>query len=367
MKGSIQRKGKGWRIVVDAGIDPVTGKRRQIARSGIATKPEAQERLNALIGELRNGLHHGHDSSLGELITTWMTGATLSPSTRLDYGRAIRTHIPPPMMATAVWKLRTHDLDHLYGALAAGGVGAQRIRRVHNILRRALAQAVKWQWIARNPAVDASPPTTPRSQIHPPSPDDVRRLLATAEGQLEIFLRLAAHLGARRGELCALQWDDIDFETGEITIRRSRVESGPGKSIVTKSTKTDRNRTVALDPGIVAMLKSFRRECLAEAFSVSAPLGPWVFTVDKQHLQPIRPDSTTRQFAALCRKLGLQGVRLHDLRHFTATRLLAAGVDPRTVSGRVGHARTSTTLDMYAAFVPARDRDAAEIMGRLLG
>jgi integrase len=102
------------------------------------------------------------------------------------------------------------------------------------------------------------------------------------------------------------------------------------------------------------------------ALAVGAQLGPWVFASDPLGVQRPRPDSMSRRFSRLRDELGLRHVRPHDLRHFVATQL-AAGVDPRTVSGRLGHSRTSTTLDIYAAFVPARDRDAAELLGRLLG
>jgi integrase len=367
MKGSLQRRGEAWRLVIDAGPDPITGRRRQTVRTMRGTKREAQEALNALLAEARQGVEHGHDSTLGELLDTWLARARLSPSTALDYRRAIDAHIPPAMRATRVWKIRTHDLDGLYAALEAKGLGPARIRRVHNILRRSLGQAVKWQWIARNPAVDASPPTVPASKIVPPAPDDVRRWVAGCDGQMRVYAVLAANLGARRGELCALQWPDIDLEGGMVTIRRGLVDGGPGVGIVAKETKTNRDRTVALDSATVALVRQYRRERMELAFACGAQLGPWVFASDPVGDVRPRPDSMSRRFSRLRDELGLSHVRPHDLRHFVATQLLAAGVDPRTVSGRLGHSRTSTTLDIYAAFVPARDRDAAELLGRLLG
>jgi energy-coupling factor transporter ATP-binding protein EcfA2 len=92
----------------------------------------------------------------------------------------------------------------------------------------------------------------------------------------------------------------------------------------------------------------------------------FVFSHEPDGHQPWRPDSTSRAFRVLRHELGLDHVRLHDLRHFVATRLLASGVDVRTVSGRLGHSLTSTTLNVYGAFVPAADRCAADVMGRLV-
>ena len=366
MKGSIQRRGDAWRLVIDAGVDPVTGRRRQTVRTVRGTKRDAQDTLNQLLAEAQQGVSHGHDSTLRQLLDAWLAQARLSPSTRLDYRRAIDAHLPAPLLGQRVWKIRTHDLDRLYVALETKGLGPARIRRVHNILRRSLGQAVKWQWIARNPAVDASPPPLPASKIEPPNAEEVRRWVAGCDGQMRVYAVLAANLGARRGELCALQWSDVDLDSGTMFIRRALVDGGPGVGIVAKETKTNRDRTVALDGQTVALLRQHRRERLELAMSIGASLGPWVFSSDPVGRVLPRPDSISRRFSRLRDELGLGHVRPHDLRHFVATQLLAAGVDPRTVSGRLGHSRTSTTLDIYAAFVPARDRDAADLLGRLL-
>ena len=366
MRGSIVRRGDTWRIRFDSEPDPETGKRRQISITHRGTKREAEARLAALLAEARDGVQHGHDATVDQLLTAWFDRARLGPATRVDYASAMK-HIPTAFRRMPVWKVRPHHLDQLYGQLERDGLSAIRIRRVHNILRTALGQAVKWQWIARNPAVDASPPPVPAAKIHPPSADDVRRLILAADRdpQLGTYLRVSAHLGARRGEVCALTWPDVDLDAGQVTIRRAWSDGGKGVGMVLKTTKTDRERTIALDRHAAATLRAWRTECARAALEIGGPLGPFVFSNDLGHTA-VRPDVMTHRFGVLRDDLGLSGVRLHDLRHFVATQLLAADVDPRTVSGRLGHARTSTTLDIYAAFVPARDRDAADFLGRLL-
>jgi len=339
VKGSIQRRGEAWRLVIDIGTDPVTGKRRQLVRTVRGTKSDAQTLLNRLLVEADQGVQHGHDATVRQLLEAWLAQATLSPSTRLDYRRTIDAHIATkPLASMQVWKLRTAQLDRLYAALAEGGLGAARIRRVHNVLRRALAQAVRWQWIARNPAADASPPPVPRAKITPPTPDELRALLGAVDGQLRVFLYLSANLGARRGEVCALQWDDIDLDAGTVRIQRSLVEGGPGVGIVAKGTKTAQDRLVALAPDTVHLLRSWRRERAETALAAGVQLGPWLFGSDPAATVRPRPDSMGRRFAKARDAAGLGHVRLHDLRHFVATQLLGAGVDVRTVSGRLGHA-----------------------------
>src|SRR5207248_5999057 len=98
-----------------------------------------------------------------------------------------------------------------------------RVLKVHSILRAALRQAVRWQMITDNPATHASPPRPVRPPVQAPTPDDVARLLAAAQAEdpeFALYLRLAAVTGARRGELCALRWDDIDLERGQFGVAR---------------------------------------------------------------------------------------------------------------------------------------------------
>lgn len=127
MRGSIQQRGAAWRVVVDLERDPATGKRRQIVRNVKGTKREAEAVLNGLLVEARSGVRNGQDATVNQLLDTWLEQARLSPSTRLDYGRAIRSHVPEWLSTMKVWKVRPHHLDGLYGALAANGVGDARV------------------------------------------------------------------------------------------------------------------------------------------------------------------------------------------------------------------------------------------------
>jgi integrase len=109
-----------------------------------------------------------------------------------------------------------------------------------------------------------------------------------------------------------------------------------------------------------------RQERLAAACGVELGRDAYMFSTEPDGSQPLHPDTVTGGFRRVCERLGLKGVRLHDLRHLHATQLLAAGVPVRTVSGRLGHANDATTLNVYAAFVEASDRNAASVIGGLL-
>jgi integrase len=301
--------------MVDAGNDPVTGKRRQITAT-CATKRAAEDKLNSIISDLRAGIQVGHDATLGELLDAWFAVVRLAPSSRSDYRSAMKL-IPDGLRAVPVWKVRPHDLDSLYVRLEGTGLGAARIRRVHNILSSAFAQAVKWQWVARNPVVDASPPPVPKPRVVAPTSQDVRVLLEAADGQLATFLKLSAHLGARRGEVCALQWSDFvidpDTGTGSVLIERAWSDGGRDGGLVLKSTKTDRTRTIALGVNAVVSIKSWKAQCNAAALAVGAGLGPWVFAADPLHVVCIRPDRMTVLFEQLRTQCELPHVQLRQL------------------------------------------------------
>jgi integrase len=227
---------------------------------------------------------------------------------------------------------------------------------------------VRWGWLPINPAAAASPPKVPMPGLKPPVPADIARLFALAQErdpELAVFVMVAAATGARRSELVAVRWRSVDLDAGTVVIERGVVMGPDG--LVEKGTKTHGIRRVSLDATTVGQLRAHRRRLLDRAMVCGIALaeGAFVFTASIDGSIGWRPDSTTRAFRRLCEQLGLEGVRLHDLRHYVATRLLAAGVDVRTVAGRLGHRNAATTLNVYAHFLAEADRDAANVLGRL--
>jgi integrase len=184
---------------------------------------------------------------------------------------------------------------------------------------------------------------------------------------LPCFLRLAAVTGARRGELCGLKWSDVDFKNHRLLIERS-VVVGPNGALVEKETKTHASRRISLDTGTLESLRFYRQMCKQVAGAAGGTLtgDAYVFSHDIASRTPWRPDYATLAFTRVRDELGIS-VRLHDLRHFAATSMLVSGHDVRTVSGRLGHADAATTLGVYAHFIESADKDAADLMGDLLG
>lgn len=181
------------------------------------------------------------------------------------------------------------------------------------------------------------------------------------------WLHVAAATGARRGEVCGLQWRDIDFDQRSVRIERS-VSATTASGVHVKSTKTGGVRRVSITAQAVDGLRAQydRAERTARGCGRAVGTSDFVFTSDPNAARPWRPELVTRRWERLRAGAGLRHVRLHDLRHFVATELLTQGIDVRTVANRLGHAHVYDD-GRVRAFVPARDRDAADHLERVLG
>ncbi len=336
MKGHLRKRGEAWELRAYAGIDPLTNRQKYVTRTFRGGKREVEEALARFVTEVSGGGHAAQDTTVGDLIRQWLDLAKpeLSPTTARGYDWIIKTYITPTF----------------------GKVALSR-------LRRALQQGVHSGWITTNPASLASPPRLRSRQLEPPDPGKVVQLIETAEKDdpdFACFLLLAATTGARRGELCGLRWSGVDLTATVLTISSSVVKS-EHSALVEKDAKTRASRRIPLDMGTVKWLKAHRDQCTARATAcdISVPESAHVFSPDADGGRSWAPNDVTKDFIRLRKQVGLDTVRLHDLRHFAATRLLAAGVPVRTVSGRLGHANATTTLGVYAHFVEESDRDAA--------
>ena len=375
----IYKRGKSWRVIVYIGRDPVTGKQLRKGASA-PTRAEAKLLEARLVTEAAAGHHRGdRKRTVAELLERWFEWRQgvrpISPRTVDNYRRDMDWFILPVLGKLPVARLDAATLDRFYAQLRKQGgkngrtLAPSTVREVHAIVSGALKQAAAWGWIIQNPARLATPPAVEKAKVRPPKVAQVAELLRVAmeeDAELGLFLRLAVVLGARRGELCALRWPHIDFDRREILVAGSVIYVA-GQTLIDKGTKTHAERRVAVGADTLDLLRSHRVRAAETALSFGATLGPdaYVFSRVPDGRAPIRPDSISHRFTALAKRLNV-ACRLHDLRHFMVTQLVAGGVDWRTVSGRAGHADGHMTLGTYAHFQQAQDRQAAEFMDELL-
>ena len=374
--GHIVERNGSFRVMVYVGRDPLTGRKRYVTRTVRGNRKDAERVRNEILVDVQRGKTSPVSTTFGELLDAWYDAASpdWSPRTALEHRRVIDAVLKPALGTKKLAKLRASDLDSLYGALRAGSADRRAlapatVRKFHTVARSALQQAVRWEWITSNPAANASPPKVRRKEPIPPTPDELGRILKAAEAEdpdLYVFVRLAAVLGARRGEVLGIRWVDLTEDCRSVEISSS-VVIAKGQ-IIRKETKTDRVRRVAIDDATAAQLEQHRTACQDEAEEFGVELSPssYVLSYEPDGSRPWRPDSASRRFTKLRDGLGLDTVRLHDLRHYVATRLISNGVDPKTVANRLGHASPTTTLAIYSHFVPEADREAADLLGDLL-
>ena len=243
------------------------------------------------------------------------------------------------------------------------------IRHIHSILSGAFKAAMRWEWIDRNPASSAQ---LPKARPRPPSspePEAVAKMIATARelglDLLALYLWLAAVTGARRGELCALQWNDVDLDHGVLHIAYSYVVL-PGVK-VRKDTKTHQDRYLAIDDVTVTVLAERRQQLKDQLAKVGQDLAnsAYIFSSDLLGAAPWDPNWVTKKVADVAAAAGVT-VNTKALRHYSASQLLAGGIDLRNTAARLGHGGGgATTLRHYADPVTEVDRRAASYLARL--
>jgi integrase len=242
--------------------------------------------------------------------------------------------------------------------------GEKALTRRHSLhpQRGLHARRLRWRWIGRNPIDSTESPGAVPSKPSPPTPQEAARLLEEAwkDPDCGAFVWTAMTTGARRGELCALKREDVDLDAGVIWIRRAMTRDERG-NWVRHDTKTHQQRRVALDPETVEVLREYTARVDALATQLDCTIGPdgYLFTTTPDATDFLIPDTATQRYDRMAKRLGIT-TTLHKLRHYSATELLAAGVDIRTVAGRLGlGGRGATTLRVYAAWVSAADQRAA--------
>ncbi len=267
MRGHLQQRSRDtWRLKVYVGRS-ADGKRRYLERTVHGSRREAERELARLVVEVDEGRHvAAAPMTVGELLDRWLDlkAMTVEASTVNGYRWITEHFVRPAFGDRKVASIRTLELDHWYQQLRAGGgaggrpLSGRTVRLCHTVMRQSLEQARKWGLIARNPAVDATPPTARRTEIKPPTIQQVHDLLEAAfefDPDFGVYLWLLAVTGCRRGEACALRWTNIHWDPAEIAISRSIAQVDQKR--IEKDTKTHQARRVAIDQATRELLREF--------------------------------------------------------------------------------------------------------------
>jgi integrase len=381
MPGHIRRRGKDtWEVAIRLGRDPSTGQYRRKFIAVKGTKSDARKVLTEALHEHDTGIDVDPGKlTVAEYLRRWLrdyAAHNVAPSTLARYDGIVERHLIPQLGGLGLRDLRPAHIQAAYGrALTAGGrvdgrpgpLSARTVIQHHRVLREALSHAVQWQLMARDPTTGVRPPQPERREMRVLSPDEARHLLEVAnKTRIGALIYVAVATGARLGELLGLRWNDLDLDGGTMRITRT-AQTIPGQGTVFSAPKTRRSvRPIALSPDTVNVIKEHRRMQLQQRIA----LGPAY--VDEELVfasatgNPLGRSNVRTSFLRLTRKAGIDGVRFHDLRHTAATLMLAAGVHPKIVSERLGHATISITLDTYSHVLPGMQREAANLLDVVL-
>jgi integrase len=379
MRGHVAKKGRRWYPVVDM-RDPATGERKRKWHGGHDTKREAARALTEILGRLDAGTYvaPSRRTVAGFLVEDWLPAVrpSLRPSTFSSYRMMIEKHLAPRLGDLPLQQLTAPRLNAAYASMLAagrrrgeGGLSPRTVRYGHTIMRRALADAVRWNLLARNVADSADPPSAKATRPKAPkawSAQDLHRFLEHVRGdRLYAAYLLAATTGLRRGELLGLRWAAVDLDAGQLSVSTTVVSVD--YEIRESIPKTERSRRlVTLDSGTLAALREHRETQRLERLSLGLPAETDGLVFAQPDGMPLHPHSFSAAFARQVEAAGIPRISLHGLRHTWATLALMAGIHPKIVQERLGHSSIATTLDTYSHAVPTMQETAAALVANLV-
>ncbi|HXD87035.1 MAG TPA: tyrosine-type recombinase/integrase [Urbifossiella sp.] len=360
-EGSIYQRPDGlWVGSISLGVHG--GKRIRRVAYG-KSKAEASAKLRELQMSLDAGqLPDAASITLEAWLARWLelVEPSIEPATHQPYRIHVNKHIVPRIGGVKIQRLRPADVEALYAKLLKDGVRPASVRKIGITLSIALNHAARSQLIPANPARGVRRPKAKKPTIVVLSAENAAAFVrACAEERLGALFVLILDSGMRPGEALALAWRDIDFAAGRVSITKSLENSGRVKEPKTLHSK----RTIDLTAGTLGALNRHRQRMLAEGWPVRPASSAFV-NLDGE---PILPNDITRgHLRPILARAKLPAVTCYALRHTCATLLLAANVNPKIVSERLGHGSIAITMDTYSHVQPGMQRGAVDVLAKVI-
>ena len=392
MAGSIEKRGKNsYRLTVSEGFD-LSGKPMIHRKTVHGTKKDAEVELAKFVTEVQNGLViDGKSLKFSEFTEIWKRdygSKELAPSTYKRYCRMLETRLLPYFGHFYINKIKPTDIMKFYDLLEKDTqlvrkqgnncaktkkpLSGKTILEHHRLLRAMLHKAVYWQLIVANPAERVQPPKARKPKRRSYDDEQTKILLENLEQlsieytKYKVAIILTVFTGVRLGELMGLEWQDVDFKNGIISINRSS-QYLADMGVFTKVPKTESSiREIAIPEFIISLLEEYKL-WYEEQKSIYSEL--WTNS-DRLFVQadgkPMHPSTISKWFVKYVGQIGLPVINFHGLRHTNASLLVAQNIDIAVISARLGHAQISTTLDFYVHPLLSHNRKAGYALENLL-
>ena len=392
MAGSIEKRGKNsYRLTVSEGFD-LNGNPMIHRKTVHGTKKDAEVELAKFVTEVQNGLVvDGKSLKFSEFTEIWKRdygSKELAPSTYKRYCRMLETRLLPYFGHFYINKIRPTDIMKFYdllekdtqlvrkkgnnGTKTKKPLSGKTILEHHRLLRAMLHRAVYWQLIVSNPAERVQAPRAKKPKRRSYDDEQTKILLENLEQlsiedtKYKVAIILTVFTGVRLGELMGLEWQDIDFKNGIISINRSS-QYLSDMGVFTKVPKTESSiREIAIPEFIISLLEEYKL-LYEEQKSIYNEL--WN---DSNRLfvqadgKPMHPSTISKWFVKYVGQIGLPVINFHGLRHTNASLLVAQNIDIAIISARLGHAQISTTLNFYVHPLLSHNRKAGYALENLL-
>ena len=337
------------------------------------TQKSALKQLHQLLDLYRDvDLTEECRMTLGEWMDKWLDEYmifAIRESTLDSYRGMVNNQVKPFIGNKQLASLTTADVQKFYNKIKKEGrvrehpvhgktLADSMVRGVHMMLHEALDMAVKERLLAKNPTNGTTVPKCnyPEKQIL--GDNQLETFLEAIKGQeyWGDFFYVEVMTGLRRGEICGLKWQDIDFEENKLRVKRSvSVKRGGGVNIGETKTETG-VRCIEMPPSVADLLKNRKQMAITE----------WVFPAFLNPEQPIHPQAAYRKLKVILKNAELPMIRFHDLRHTFATHATQGGVDPKTLAGILGHTNASFTLDTYTHVTTDMQKKASVVVGNMM-
>lgn len=287
-----------------------------------------------------------------------------------DMLKRINTEIGPLKLQD----IRPDHLNRLYVKLAEPGqnkrtgmgLSQKTIIEHHRVISSIFSQAVKEQLVPSNIAQRATPPKNPKKEMDAFEAEEVQAILKALESEplkRQVMTHLLIATGARRGEIMGLRWKNVDWDNHRLYLCENRVYT-PKSGAISTTLKTGENRYVSISLAVLDLLKRWQSEQAEFYKFLGITPSDYVLTADDG--QPMHPDSPTDWLAKFAKRHDLPPIHPHKFRHTQASLLISEGVDILTVSKRLGHAKVSTTLDIYSHALAKSDEKASDTLDSLI-